>query len=204
MTGIDWHWPRLDKPAFFWHCCGSEELSSSGTSFLNRTEAANVEKLVSKLIKAGVEPSQIGVITPYEGQRSFIVNYMNTQGTLNSKLYEHVEIASVDAFQGREKDYIIVTCVRSNNVLGIGFLSDPRRLNVAITRAKYGLVVVGNAKVLARHELWYELINHYKGKELLYEGPISALKQTDLTLAKPTIKAKNKIVVSVLRLLNMG
>ncbi|CAI2297044.1 unnamed protein product [Caenorhabditis sp. 36 PRJEB53466] len=193
MKGIDWHWPTPDKPAFFWHCCGAEELSASGTSFLNRTEAANVEKLVSKLIKGGVQPGQIGVITPYEGQRSFIVNYMHTQGTLNSKLYENIEIASVDAFQGREKDYIIVTCVRSNELSGIGFLSDPRRLNVAITRAKYGIVVVGNAKVLARHELWHELINHYKEKELLYEGPISALKQVNLALPKPTLKARNNI-----------
>ncbi|CCD73461.1 Regulator of nonsense transcripts 1 [Caenorhabditis elegans] len=193
MTGVDWHWPKPNKPAFFWHCSGSEELSASGTSFLNRTEAANVEKLVSKLIKAGVQPHQIGVITPYEGQRSFIVNYMHTQGTLNSKLYENVEIASVDAFQGREKDYIIVTCVRSNDILGIGFLSDPRRLNVAITRAKYGLVLVGNAKVLARHDLWHELINHYKSKEMLYEGPINALKPLNLALPKATIRTKNNI-----------
>ncbi|CAO4362526.1 unnamed protein product [Caenorhabditis nigoni] len=193
MKGIDWSWPTPSKPAFFWHCSGAEELSASGTSFLNRTEAANVEKLVSKLIKGGVEPRQIGVITPYEGQRSFIVNYMHTQGTLNSKLYEGVEIASVDAFQGREKDYIIVTCVRSNDILGIGFLSDPRRLNVAITRAKYGIVVVGNAKVLSRHELWYELINHFKKKDMLYEGPISALKPFTMTLPKPIQKAKNNI-----------
>ncbi|EFP02881.1 CRE-SMG-2 protein [Caenorhabditis remanei] len=193
MKGVDWHWPTPNKPAFFWHCSGAEELSSSGTSFLNRTEAANVEKLVSKLIKGGVQPNQIGVITPYEGQRSFIVNYMHTQGTLNSKLYESVEIASVDAFQGREKDYIIVTCVRSNDILGIGFLNDPRRLNVAITRAKYGIVVVGNAKVLARHELWYELINHYKKKDMLYEGPINALKVLNMTLPKPTLKTQNKI-----------
>lgn len=95
-------------------------------------------------------PSQIGVITPYEGQRSYIVSYMQFNGTLKKELYKEVEVASVDAFQGREKDYIIVSCVRSNEHQGIGFLNDPRRLNVALTRAKYGLVILGNPKVLCK------------------------------------------------------
>ena len=115
-----------------------------------RTEASNVEKIVTRFFKSGVLPSQIGVITPYEGQRSYIVSYMQSNGTLKKELYKEVEVASVDAFQGREKDYIIVSCVRSNEHQGIGFLNDPRRLNVALTRAKYGLVILGNPKVLSK------------------------------------------------------
>lgn len=83
--------------------------------------------------------SQIGVITPYEGQRAYIVNYMSRNGALRQQLYKEIEVihrlhhqcksfiflafsksfvllqvASVDSFQGREKDYIILSCVRSN------------------------------------------------------------------------------------------
>jgi len=75
---------------------------------------------------------------------------MQFNGSLKKELYKEVEVASVDAFQGREKDYIILSCVRSNEHQGIGFLSDPRRLNVALTRAKYGVVILGNPKVLSK------------------------------------------------------
>ena len=75
---------------------------------------------------------------------------MQYQGPLNQKLYQRIEVASVDAFQGREKDIIIMSCVRSNEHQGIGFLSDPRRLNVALTRARYGIIIVGNPKVLSK------------------------------------------------------
>jgi len=138
--------PRA-RPVFFYTSVGQEEVSASGTSYLNRTEAANVEKLVSRFLSGGVTPEQVGVITPYEGQRAYIVSYMQRNGSLQQKLYADIEVASVDAFQGREKDYIILSCVRSNEKQGIGFLNDPRRLNVALTRARYGLVVLGNPKV---------------------------------------------------------
>lgn len=99
------------------------------------------------------------MITPYEGQRVYVTTYMQKNGILNSRLYKEIEVASVDSFQGREKDFIILSCVRSNEHQGIGFLryfclkidvieikSDPRRLNVALTRAKYGLIILGENK----------------------------------------------------------
>lgn len=170
VNSLDFPWPVADKPMFFYATTGQEEISSSGTSYLNRTEAANVEKLVTRLLKGGIRPTQIGVITPYEGQRAYLVQYFQFSGSLNSKLYQEVEVASVDAFQGREKDFIILSCVRANEHQGIGFLNDPRRMNVALTRARFGLIIIGNPKVLARQDLWNHLLQYYKEQKLLVEG----------------------------------
>ena len=178
-------WPNPNRPMFFYTSVGQEEVSASGTSYLNRTEASNVEKLVSRFLSDGVEPDQIGVITPYEGQRAYIVSYMQRNGTLQQKLYADIEVASVDAFQGREKDFIILSCVRSNERQGIGFLNDPRRLNVALTRARYGLVVLGNPKVLSKQPLWNNFLVHFKEQEVLVEGPLNALKRSMVQFARP-------------------
>jgi regulator of nonsense transcripts 1 len=183
--GLQFRWPVEDRPMFFYASLGQEEYSSSGTSYLNRTEAANVEKLVTLFLRSGVVPDQIGVITPYEGQRAYISTYMARNGTLRKSLYEALEIASVDSFQGREKDFIILSCVRSNEHQGIGFLNDPRRLNVALTRAKYGVVILGNPKVLSRQPLWNNLLSHFKQHGCLVEGPLNNLKQCLIKFERP-------------------
>eukprot|EP00929_Paragymnodinium_shiwhaense_P006777 TRINITY_DN110736_c0_g1_i1.p1 TRINITY_DN110736_c0_g1~~TRINITY_DN110736_c0_g1_i1.p1 ORF type:complete len:1081 (+),score=275.32 TRINITY_DN110736_c0_g1_i1:128-3370(+) len=189
-AGIDFPWPRPDMPMYFYNSTGGEEISASGTSYLNRTEAGNIEKLVTYFLKAGVKPHQIGVITPYEGQRAYICSVFQRQTAFSHKAYEEIEVASVDSFQGREKDFILLSCVRSNQNQGIGFLNDPRRLNVALTRAKYGLVICGNAKVLgkqfrAQPSLWVNLLCHYKKYELVVEGALSNLRQCHITFSKP-------------------
>uniref|UniRef100_H3BXI3 ATP-dependent helicase RENT1 n=1 Tax=Tetraodon nigroviridis TaxID=99883 RepID=H3BXI3_TETNG len=182
--GFDFQWPQPEKPMFFYVTQGQEEIASSGTSYLNRTEAANVEKITTRLLKAGAKPDQIGIITPYEGQRSYLVQYMQFSGSLHTKLYQ-VEIASVDAFQGREKDFIILSCVRANEHQGIGFLNDPRRLNVALTRAKYGVIIVGNPKALSKQPLWNNLLNNYKEQKVLVEGPLNNLRESLMQFSKP-------------------
>lgn len=185
LPSIDFPFPQPDQPMFFYATTGQEEISSSGTSYLNRTEAAIVEKVVTRFLKSGINPSQIGVITPYEGQRAFLVEYMQYHGALRKQLYEELEVASVDAFQGREKDFIVVTCVRSNEHQGIGFLNDPRRLNVALTRAKYGVIIVGNPKVLSKQPLWNNLLVHFKDRQVVVDGPLSNLKPCHIQFSKP-------------------
>ncbi|KYQ91047.1 helicase [Tieghemostelium lacteum] len=178
-------WPQPKHPMFFYNCTGSEEISSSGTSFVNILEASTCEKIVTKFLELGAKPSQIGIITPYEGQRAFITTNMTKTGKLSADLYREIEVASVDSFQGREKDYIILSCVRSNDYQGIGFLQDPRRLNVALTRARYGLIILGNARVLSKNQLWNNLINHFKSKKVLVEGSLANLKESNIQLEKP-------------------
>ncbi|TKA78901.1 Regulator of nonsense transcripts 1 [Cryomyces minteri] len=182
---VDFPWPVVDTPMMFWSNLGNEEISASGTSYLNRTEAQNVEKIVTRFFRAGVQPQDIGIITPYEGQRSYVVSSMQTAGTFKKENYKEIEVASVDAFQGREKDFIVLSCVRSNDHQGIGFLSDPRRLNVALTRAKYGLVILGNPKVLSKHPLWHYLLLHFKERNCLVEGPLSNLQTSLLQFSRP-------------------
>eukprot|EP01126_Amoeba_proteus_P000013 TRINITY_DN10003_c0_g1_i10.p1 TRINITY_DN10003_c0_g1~~TRINITY_DN10003_c0_g1_i10.p1 ORF type:complete len:398 (+),score=82.45 TRINITY_DN10003_c0_g1_i10:169-1362(+) len=170
---------------FFYNCVGNEEISASGTSYLNRAEANMCEQIVTYMLKSGANPPQIGVITPYEGQRFYVVNLMRRNGAMRAELYDEIEVASVDSFQGREKDFIILSCVRSNDHQGIGFLNDPRRLNVALTRARYGLVVLGNPKVLSKQPLWNNLLYHFKDTNCLVEGPLNNLKLSMVQFQKP-------------------
>mmetsp|Transcript_36703 Transcript_36703/g.80318 ORF Transcript_36703/g.80318 Transcript_36703/m.80318 type:complete len:1068 (+) Transcript_36703:116-3319(+) len=181
----DFPWPVPSKPMFFYSIQGMEEISASGTSYLNRTEASYVEKVVTHLLRMGVTPAQIGVVTPYDGQKKYITESMRRSGALASSLYEAIEVASVDAFQGREKDFILVSCVRSSESQGIGFLSDPRRLNVALTRARLGLILFGNPRVLSKNALWAALLLHFKESDTLVEGPLNNLQSSYMTFARP-------------------
>lgn len=165
----------LDLPNnFFYVCEGKEEISQSRTSFFNKSEAIIVENIIRYLFKNGVVEQQIGVITPYEGQRSYILGQIfgNEAGNL--------EIKNVDGFQGREKDFIIVSLVRSNMFQGIGFVGDKRRMNVTLTRAKHGLIIIGNPFTLCKNELWEDLLSWYDRQGQVYEGPLNMLRPLSL------------------------
>lgn len=133
--------------------CGLEETETSDDgSKANPGEAAIVEKHVGNLLAAGVAPAQIGVITPYNAQVQL----------LRERLARHagLEISSVDGFQGREKEAIVLSLVRSNSDGQVGFLADARRLNVAVTRARRHVCVVGDSATLANDPVLANLIEH--------------------------------------------
>lgn len=192
--GLTFPWPVPDCPMMFSANYGKEEISGSGISYLNRVEAMNVEKIITRLFKDGVRPDQIGVITPYEGQRAYIVQYMLINSSLVDRRaqYADVEVASVDAFQGREKDFIILSCVRANEDRAIGFLKDPRRMNVALTRAKYGLVILGNPRSLSKDNLWNYLLIHFRERGCLVDGPLDNLQMSMVPLGNPNEKKQRQ------------
>lgn len=154
----------LPYPTFFYCSYGQEECSASGTSFLNRSEALMVQSVVNYLIKNNVRPRDIGVITCYEGQKQLLGNL-------------DVEVMSVDGFQGREKDFVILSLVRSNDLQGIGFVRDPRRMNVSLSRARYGTIIVGNPNTFLKDGLWKELLDYYQDRGWIVDGPLNNLKQ---------------------------
>ena len=117
-----------------------EEQEPDGDSRLNPLEAELVIKKVDELIDAGVSPEEIAVISPYSAQ----VKYLLREDLKNP----NIEIDSVDGFQGREKDAVIVSLVRSNREGEVGFLADTRRMNVALTRARRKLIVIGDSATI--------------------------------------------------------
>ncbi|MFH1725969.1 MAG: AAA domain-containing protein [Elusimicrobiota bacterium] len=120
-------------------------------SRVNEREARLTAKILKNLTDSGLRPDQIGVITPYAAQARLVRELAGEGGP---------EIETVDGFQGREKEVIVVSMVRSNPDGEIGFLEDLRRLNVALTRARRSLIVVGDGVTLARHPTYARFIAH--------------------------------------------
>jgi hypothetical protein len=129
---------------------GWEEVSPAGSESLeNPGEAEVVIARARALLGAGLAPGQIAVITPYRAQAARMGPTLEPLG---------VEVDTVDAFQGREAEAVLVSCVRSNTEGRLGFLTDLRRMNVALTRAKVHAFVVGDSATLGHHPFYGALI----------------------------------------------
>ena len=149
-------WPDWDKPVAFVPIEGFEVEDEEGKSKSNIDEAAKVVSIVNDLLAAGdITTQDIGVISPYNGQVRLLTDlFYQAGGFEDGEPYNGLEIKSVDGYQGREKEIIIFSAVRANESGEIGFLSDKRRLNVAITRARRGLIVLGNPTTLRHDGTW--------------------------------------------------
>ena len=166
------NWPSTMVPLAFVEVKGEEMRAPDGNSIFNVQEAEECVRVVQKLLLSGdvKNAGDIGIIAPYAAQVRAISEEWNRKVTSDVKLKntsiveadnpesakDELEIRSVDGFQGREKEVIVLCTVRNNRQNQLGFVADPRRLNVAITRAKRGLIVLGHRDTLSTDQLWHK------------------------------------------------
>ncbi|XP_050220618.1 probable RNA helicase SDE3 [Mercurialis annua] len=156
-------------PVVFVGIQGCDEREGNNPSWFNRIEASKVVEIIQKL-SSDVNETDIGVITPYRQQ------VLKIKKALETWEMSEVKIGSVEQFQGQEKEVIIISTVRStvkhnefDRTYSLGFLSNPKRFNVAITRAKSLLIIVGNPHIVCKDPYWEEILwycvdnNSYKG-----------------------------------------
>lgn len=129
-----------------------ETVEPDGDSRFNPMEAELVLQKAQALLDAGLAPDDLAVITPYSAQVRLLRERLRQP---------EIEIDSVDGFQGREKEAIIVSLVRSNPDGEIGFLEDIRRMNVALTRARRKLIVIGDSATITSHPFYQRLVAYF-------------------------------------------
>jgi predicted DNA helicase len=143
-----------DAPLVFVDTIGidaPERQRSGSHSRENPREATIVATLMEELLAAGIDPSQVAVISPYDDQVDRI------EGRIDA---DAVEVDTVDGFQGREKEIVLVSLVRSNDEGRIGFLDEPRRFNVALTRARRKAVIIGDASTVTAGDVFDALVRY--------------------------------------------
>lgn len=175
-----WHKSDMLGPYRFFDVQGAHQTAPRGHSLVNFAEIEVALRLFERLTsdcRAYDFRNKIGIITPYKSQlRELKLRFGNKYG---ATILERVEFNTTDAFQGRESEVIIFSCVRASISKGIGFLDDIRRMNVGITRAKCSLWVLGNSQSLMKGEFWARLIQDAKSRDRFSGGDLLS------TLDKP-------------------
>lgn len=159
----------IDKP-LLWidtsKCDFSEQLNRS-QSRMNQDEARLLMKTLMDYVKLiGMERMlhdevDFGIISPYKAQVRLLRRYVRNNRMLKP-LRKNIAVNTVDGFQGQERDVIVMSLVRDNARGDIGFLNDLRRMNVAITRARKKLIILGNADTLGQNRFYEKLIAYFQ------------------------------------------
>jgi superfamily I DNA and/or RNA helicase len=146
---------------------GFEDAQPEGSdSHHNEGEAELVVARARELLAAGLPPSELALVAPYSAQASLLRERLGR---------DDVEVDTVDAFQGREKDAVLISLTRSNGEGQIGFLADLRRMNVAMTRARRHLFVAGDSATLGGEPFYARWIEHVQalgGYRSAWEWPV--------------------------------
>jgi hypothetical protein len=138
-----------------------EEDQSVTESKYNFGEVDLVLQAIKELLDSGVKEPHIGVISPYSAQVNEIRKELKKKA-VDLNLTGKIEISTVDGFQGREKEVIIISMVRSNPQRNIGFLANEKRMNVAVTRAKRLCILIGDSHTVSANSFLDSLCKHFK------------------------------------------
>lgn len=144
-----------------------------GSSYANSSEAHLAVHLFCQLrdLTNGLATAtRVAVITPYSQQAGLLRRTF--ENLLGRQYTNYVEINTVDAFQGREANIVIFSCVRAAGSYGIGFLSDVRRMNVALTRAKHFLLVIARCQSITVNPYWRDLVAQARSDDAVVEVPM--------------------------------
>ncbi|TQD88449.1 hypothetical protein C1H46_025973 [Malus baccata] len=168
---------------------GREEKDEDGHSPKNMVEVAIALKILQNLYKkwdVSKEKFSIGVISPYAAQ---VAALQDKLGQKYDKLDGFkVKVNTVDGFQGGEEDIIIMSTVRSNQHHSLGFISNPQRVNVALTRARHCLWILGSERTLCGSEsVWEDLVHDAKNRRCFFNA------DEDKDMAKAILEAKKEL-----------
>ncbi len=175
---------ETEKPVEFFDSAGAgwdEMIEPEGLSKLNEKEAEFVVFKVRQLIGQGVNIDDIAVIAPYAAQVRKIRGLFRNIKTESGEVSEvaNIEVDTVDGFQGREKEVVVISLCRSNPQCEIGFLKDYRRTNVALTRARRKLIVIGDSATLGSDEFYGSLFQYFESINS-YRSVFEEMSQMDL------------------------
>ncbi|CAJ1431671.1 unnamed protein product [Effrenium voratum] len=154
----------VNARSFFMTHFHYEDDEGESHSKQNTFEANFVSAMCAHLVSCGYE-SQITVLTPYLGQVRLLKKRMQRDPTT-----QKIAITAVDNFQGEENDIIIISLVRSNRARQMGFLAVDNRINVALTRARHGMFIVGNSDMLEKHTLWSQILAELRSDQCLADA----------------------------------
>jgi len=191
-----WHKSSLLAPYRFFDVVGQHQAAVGGRSLVNKAEIQVAMALYDRLTKDYQETDftgKIGIITPYKAQLNALKDQFSRQ--YGNTILESVEFNTTDAFQGRESEVIIFSCVRASPAGNIGFLQDIRRMNVGLTRAKSSLWVLGNSESLMRGEYWKRLVLDAQERDVYTKGDVMGMlrKPSSSFPAKPRTAVKKAL-----------
>lgn len=178
-----WHASSILGPYRFFDVVGVQSKEARGHSLINVPELNAAIQLYQRLktdYRSYDFKGKIGIITTYKAQLNELKRRFSMK--FGDEIFEEIEFNTTDAFQGREREIIIFSCVRAKAAGGIGFLNDIRRMNVGLTRAKSSLWVLGDSRALEQGEFWNRLIQDAKSRTRYTSGDIMGL------LSRPTSK----------------